>query len=1003
MRRLRLTRIISSCAALALLAFVPFTDAGEYRDPCDGPETNWKVSDRDPRDSSVRVVHRRNTDVRYEGSACDQFVFRAARYETDIGLSERLPKPARVIPELKATLWVRSNHPGARLCLRVVFPHQQDPQANAVLTTLIEGSQYDDVREWQQLTCETSEKAMQNEIRLLRARFQPATIDTRESYVTAVVVNCPLDAGSTEIFLDDLHVGPLVEQRDLSRESGRLRPIAEVHQGRFEVAGQPRLTIMVIDQGEQVSTFRALHANTVLVREAQDRKRLGELHEQGIWAAADPTTAQPFDVETAESERGAPSPFESPDILMWYLGTKITSRAHDEMSAMIGQLKRCDYRLRRPTVADVVEDERYYSRYVSVLGTSRHVCGTTFSFKDYRNWLLQRSKLANPGSNLFTWIQTEPVPAANSWRAAAGLAPAVIEPEQIRLQLYAAIGAGFRGFGYWNVTSLESSGPGSDERRLVMTELNLELELIEPLLATANLDRQVPFRVPDPPRMLTRRDFDFVGNDAQREIEIKKKLNERDIRLKDQILGPSETEAAIFQGPFYKLVVATWLAHDAQFTPGRLAGNDVKINIPEPSEAARYWEITPVAVRELKKEKVAGYYQVTLPKFDETAVILVSSDPGLRDRIDERVKQTAAESARTMIELAKAKLARVQAVDAQLVALGEGQPDGAELLFAAQRRIERAQSAFVQSGFIDAWEAARDATQFVRVLQYAHWNEAVTQSTASSAHIPTPPKPTPQTASATRSGQRSRRGKQPAAAKPKTPPIIIPFPTLSSHTICFQTLPEHWRMIERIGRSADRPLENVLPGGDFEAPVPGWVQSQNAVEGVQAQAELYPEAHGGTHSLQLIAVPVAGVDPPEVIPRAPVSVISPAVPVSAGQILYISGWIRIMAPVTHSLDGVTINDSVAGMPGALRFTTPAGWQRFQMLRDVRTNRDLTLTISLHGMGAVLIDDLQIVPHEPVPVNLVDGIQQQQPPRPVRQWYPARNEADGSAPSVQPAR
>ena len=129
---------------------------------------------------------------------------------------------------------------------------------------------------------------------------------------------------------------------------------------------------------------------------------------------------------------------------MWYLGTHITSQDREEIVSQREQLRRFDYVLRRPALADVAEDERYFSRYVPILGTSRHVLGTTFSLKDYKNWLSQRSRLATPGSYLFTWIQTEPVPATNGWRIPNGRKPQVIEPEKIRLQVYAAMSAGVR-------------------------------------------------------------------------------------------------------------------------------------------------------------------------------------------------------------------------------------------------------------------------------------------------------------------------------------------------------------------------------------------------------------------------------------------------------------------------------------------------------------------------------------------------------------------------------
>ena len=273
---------------------------------------------------------------------------------------------------------------------------------------------------------------------------------------------------------------------------------------------------------------------------------------------------------------------------MWYLGTHISSQHRENIVSQMGQLQRFDYRMRRPALADVADDERSFSRYVSMLGTSRHVCGTTFSFKDYKNWLAQRSRLATPGSYLFTWIQTEPVPAMNDWRLPAGLNQAVIEPEQLRLQVYAAMSVGVRGFGYWSRKSLENDGPGAAERLLAIAELNLELELLEPLLATANQTETARCNLADPrldPKLkITRRWFDFPQDQSERERGVRQKLAALDTMQKNQKLIPSEIDVSVFQGAFYKLVIVTWLGHDAQFVPGTLAGNEARVLIPEPSE-----------------------------------------------------------------------------------------------------------------------------------------------------------------------------------------------------------------------------------------------------------------------------------------------------------------------------------------------------------------------------------------------------------------------------------
>ena len=235
-----------------------------------------------------------------------------------------------------------------------------------------------------------------------------------------------------------------------------------------------------------------------------------------------------------------------------------------------------------------------------------------------------------------------------------------------------------------------------------------------------------------------------------------------------------------------------------------------------------------------------------------------------------------------------------------------------------------------------------------------------------------PPKP-PAPDKKTTNRSKQFRWDKPTPPKPKN--ILTVSSSLTSpYTVCFQTLPDHWRLVERIGRAADRPAENILQSGNFEdgdAVVSEWTHSQNPIDGVRAQAELDSAAHTGSYALRLVAVPTVGVDVPVVIPKPPVTVISPAVPVSPGQVLYISGWIKMVAPVTGSLDGVTLSDNLGGPAAALRFTASGDWQRFQMLREVHSETNVRLTVSLNGMGELLLDDLQIVPIQE-PTHLAEG-------------------------------
>src|SRR5262249_13558594 len=164
------------------------------------------------------------------------------------------------------------------------------------------------------------------------------------------------------------------------------------------------------------------------------------------------------------------------------------------LAAWQEQIQNADRAFERPIMGDVTGLERTYSRQLSMLGVSRRpAVQTSFGLKSYRDWLIERRNLAQPTSFISTWIQTEPEPALDEARDAAGWAPQVVEPEQLRLETYAALAAGCRGVGFWTHSSLDDNRPGALEKKLMLKLLNMELELLEPLLAVGNLSGQTSF------------------------------------------------------------------------------------------------------------------------------------------------------------------------------------------------------------------------------------------------------------------------------------------------------------------------------------------------------------------------------------------------------------------------------------------------------------------------------------------------------------------------------
>ena len=93
-----------------------------------------------------------------------------------------------------------------------------------------------------------------------------------------------------------------------------------------------------------------------------------------------------------------------------------------------------------------------------------------------------------------------------------------------------------------------------------------------------------------------------------------------------------------------------------------------------------------------------------------------------------------------------------------------------------------------------------------------------------------------------------------------------------------------------------------------------------------------PEApHAGRLGLRLTArADMIRQSPPAVIEMPPMRVTSPAVPVEAGQIVRIHGWVNIPTAIIGSVDGLMVVESLTGEEMALRLDKTAGWREFTM-------------------------------------------------------------------------
>jgi hypothetical protein len=928
----RLTRVVRLLAVSALVnGSISEGQTRVLREGFDGAATSWQLDAARP--SMSPQVHRRNGQITHDGGASEEFRFLTSQAETPCKLVQSVPF-GLVFDELTASLWVQSNRAGLRIGLRMRFPHQLDPRTRKPLTVDLLGETYSDPHRWQQLNCRTTDRAVEDQLVRLRNQFMRLTgrpdLDARECYVDAVILYLELQPGDTAFYVDDLAVGPLVEpppgvaaDRGSEADGATDRPRLVIRDDQMLLDGRPLFPLIAAYHGEQVDLLAASGFNVIWIERYDDEPLLDALTDAGLFAMAEPPapTSQPAGFEETGASGLLPITSRTRQILFWNLGTHEGPARLAHTATWAELVREADLRLQRPLLLDVSAAEGEFHRHVDVLSSSRHILHTSTSPHEYFDGLRAKRKLALPGKPCLTHIQTEPASASLALRAEGNITP-VVEPEQVWMQAYAALSAGYKGISYWRFEPLQNDTPGGDECRLAITLCNEHLRLLEPWLATGKTVETVPATVvganPVPPGAkprpggragLARRRGDGDPSPARAPVE-------------------SDIQVAVIKGKQSLLLVPVWYEDDAQFQPGPMTAREISFLISPQGENVRAWEVTTTSISPLPQpqvRRVTGGLEIHVTDFDQFTAILLTPDQESVVSVARQVEAIREQAARGWIDLAATKLARVSSVHAELEADAPPVRNGTRLLAEARRSIDTAETALARGSPDEARRLSRQALSLMRTVQRRHWENA---SSRLSSGVSSP------------------------------------------HTICFQTLPDHWRMVAALG-GLRAPGDNLLKSGRFEDSdtilASGWEHAQSADQAIRAYSQLFGIAAEGRYCLQLVAEPADPSRPPTELRQPAVRWISPALPVYAGQVVLITGKVQLPAPVTATPDGLMIYESLTGTVGALRWKDPTPdrqWESFQVIREVLHSGELHVTLELRGLGDVRIDDLRVLAVDP---------------------------------------
>ncbi|WP_437187931.1 hypothetical protein SH668x_001344 [Planctomicrobium sp. SH668] len=869
--------------------------------------------------TQIQTKHLSTQTDPHSGEKAEQFVFQSRALLPDESRVVIALPQSRVFGELRCGIWVKANCPNLRLGMRIKYPRQLDPRTNQPLELDVFGDPYSTPGKWQQLVCQASDDLIQK--RLVRVRSQlsdglrTVTIDERESYVDQLILQFQVPVGQSYVTMDDLEFGPIVRPNQVVGESAdqkKLESILTIENDRIRKNGEPFFPIMTLYHAEPLDLIAKTGANMLWIRNYDDQPLLAALADLQIGAVASPP--QPEPTEAILGRTGIPAmPEWTAPIWAWMLGINLPAGDRPFISAWANQVRSADRDIHRPIIADVAGDERDYHRQTDLISISQLQIHSSHSSLNHFEDLRGKRAFALPGKQMMTFLQSEASGPMLDYLGDRTNVP-IVEPEQILHQGFEAIAAGFKGVGFWKQIPFGTDVPGLQERLHAMRIFAIQVKLLEPFVATSRIIDERPVQIEQSRPTGKRSGFASTPLASRWDRQV----------TADGTLGLAagekpEIRATVFHTDKGLLILLVWHEDGAQCVPGPQTATNVRVLVREIGDVATAWEVTPTSVGQsnLSMERISGGTELTLREFDQYAAIVVTGTAEEAESLQRLARSMRRDAAEAYLQLTESKLSRVRQIQSELEQVGSPPvPHAHSFLNAASQFLQEARKNFDTNRPDEARVSCEKALQQLRTLQRAHWDLAVAPLTA---------------------------------------------PTTTMEATNFQTLPDHWRLMSSLSKSQGF-SENLLPSGNFESeyalspsPSIGAIESWSAAgqESPHTSLRLISSgANGNTHLSMIVK--------PDAPPKQRAVLVSPETQVHAGDVIMITGQIRIPHPLKGANHQVEIFDTIVGREGALCIKEKSEvWKPFRLVRQVESDGVFRVRFELLGPGIVDVDNVEI--------------------------------------------
>ncbi|MFO0814984.1 MAG: hypothetical protein U0796_17315 [Gemmatales bacterium] len=673
----------------------PQTQGSVHRDGFELGSLAWRAGVADA--PYQETQHKPDTRVAHRGQQ-SEFIQVVAKPGTHIYYWYNMPR-AELVEDLKVSLWVKANRPGMKLAARVVLPKERNSKnLDQPVTLLLTGDTYVQTGQWQQLWLRNPQKELSGQALLLQGETNKK-VNIDGAFLDQLQVNVYAGPGENLVWLDDVEITPVIslnagDNRGSMPESPALPakgivPTVELTRNRLVVNKHAYFMrgIRCADPGS-FKSLRELGFNTLWVDSKMPEATVASAVREGFWLVPElRPPAGGLASLTPMSLRSEMDRFPRTDhVLAWQLSGE--AGLSTEYSEVISKSLRGSRTQGQLYSGSVWNGYRQYSQHLEMIGVHRWPLMTTLNPTEYRDWLVSRTRLAQPDAYFWTWIQThlpeqtkllltgvEKSPNTPDYGPSAG---------QIRLMSYVALSAGYRGLGFWADESLSDERVGKS-RKLELALLNLQFSLLEPYLATMQ-------------------DVQWIKTQDPR------------------------VNCAVIRCDSGFLVLPLWTAAGNQFVLGPCHLKNLQLVIPGIPIDSQVYEVVPGDLRSLHHRRAAGGMEVSIPEFNVCTVLLCTSDANMIGQLQQKAQQSARQAAQWAYDSAREELTMAETVHEQLKVHGLDRPYDLELREKAYKNLQDAFQAFSKGNLTEfrlSYEASERSGQFIRQLMRNHWDYTI--------------------------------------------------------------------------------------------------------------------------------------------------------------------------------------------------------------------------------------------------------------------------------------